>query len=146
MPRIRPISICLFEKEGKLLVQEFWDEKRQIHYYRPPGGGIEFGETALEGLHREIKEELHEDITEAEQLFIIENFFPLNGEMKHELVFVFRAIFKDSNAYEKERFLIEEPRFDDTFAIWKPLKSFEQGHLKLYPKTLFEKMAKMEYA
>lgn len=136
MARIRPISICLIEKKDHLLVQEFWDEERNRHYYRPPGGGIEFGETALAAVHREIMEELRVEICEANQIHVLENFFPFNGELKHEVVFVFEAKFKEEVNYRKKRFHIVEPGFQDTYAIWKPIQELLSEKVKLYPKSL----------
>ncbi|UOK56723.1 hypothetical protein MGI18_18195 [Bacillus sp. OVS6] len=39
---IRPLVICPFQKNSRILVAEGFDESKGI-FYRPIGGGIEFG-------------------------------------------------------------------------------------------------------
>jgi len=41
--KIRPIVICLFRHEGRILVTESFDSSKGDHYARPLGGGVEFG-------------------------------------------------------------------------------------------------------
>jgi hypothetical protein len=52
--RIRPISICLFRKDNKILVSESFDSIKQDYFCRPLGEGIEFGESSQEAMLREI--------------------------------------------------------------------------------------------
>ena len=47
---IRPLAICLFQNSGAILVSEGYDGVKGIHFYRPIGGGIEFGETSSAAL------------------------------------------------------------------------------------------------
>jgi hypothetical protein len=44
MPQIRPIAICIFSYNDKILVCEWHDPSKAETFYRPPGGAIEFGE------------------------------------------------------------------------------------------------------
>ena len=41
---IRPIAICVLRRHDEILVIEGRDESRDLTFYRPLGGGIEFGE------------------------------------------------------------------------------------------------------
>lgn len=41
---MRAISICAFKKEDSILVFKGFDEVKQEYFYRPIGGGIEYGE------------------------------------------------------------------------------------------------------
>jgi hypothetical protein len=42
--KIRPIAICVFRHQNRILVIEAYDHIKNEKYYRPLGGGIEFGE------------------------------------------------------------------------------------------------------
>ncbi|MEZ4517114.1 MAG: hypothetical protein R3C44_09860 [Chloroflexota bacterium] len=47
---IRPIAICLFSHNGRVLAAEGYDPIKQQTFYRPLGGTIEFGETSAKRL------------------------------------------------------------------------------------------------
>ena len=49
-PRIRPIALCVFRQEEHILVFRGYDPKKDQTFYRPLGGGIDFGETALDAV------------------------------------------------------------------------------------------------
>ncbi|MCA9941424.1 MAG: NUDIX domain-containing protein, partial [Anaerolineales bacterium] len=55
---IRPLVICLFRHKNHILVMEGYDPVKQQTFYRPLGGGIEFGEHSAIALRRELREEL----------------------------------------------------------------------------------------
>ena len=42
--KIRPLALCIFLHQNKILVAEGYDPKKNQIFYRPLGGGIEFGE------------------------------------------------------------------------------------------------------
>ena len=60
--RIRPIALCLFRHDSRILVGHAYDTVEQDHYCRPLGGGIEFGERGAGAIMREIWEELGAEI------------------------------------------------------------------------------------
>jgi len=43
MKQIRPIAICAFLRNNRILVAEGFDPVKDETFYRPLGGGIEFG-------------------------------------------------------------------------------------------------------
>lgn len=47
---IRPLVICPFQKNSRILVAEGFDESKGNFFYRPIGGGIEFGESSSAAL------------------------------------------------------------------------------------------------
>ena len=55
--KIRPITICLITHQDRMLVFEGHKDDGSV-YYRPLGGGIEFGEKAVDAAVREVEEEL----------------------------------------------------------------------------------------
>ena len=50
---IRPLSVAVIRKGRSFLAIPGYDTKKKKHFYRLPGGGIEFGERADEALKRE---------------------------------------------------------------------------------------------
>ena len=88
----RPCSFVFLRSGDRVLVSEMMDEADGV-FYRPPGGGIEFGEhsrvAASRELHEEFGLELHpEDLS---LLGVIENLFQFRGGPHHEICFVYEA-------------------------------------------------------
>jgi len=90
-PAIRAIALVALRRGGEVLLMSGFDRVKQRTFYRAPGGGIEFGETAEAAARREILEELEVEIGELHQLGILENLFTLEGVPGHEVVFIFEA-------------------------------------------------------
>jgi ADP-ribose pyrophosphatase YjhB (NUDIX family) len=132
-PRIRPIAICAFLHEERILVLEIPLSSGGVGY-RPLGGGIEFGEHSLDALKREIKEELGADITLPEFLGVIESIFEHRGEQGHEIVFVYNARFVDPSFYAKQ--VVEIIEGVNCRAVWKPLSFFITQQAPLFPDGL----------
>ena len=136
---MRPVAFCLLENNGRLLLQEFWHEHDNYHFYRPPGGGIEQGERALEAMRRELREELDTEISEPQFLTVVENIFDYGGETKHEIVFLFRASILDEKVINAP-----EMTLTDTYsyrAVWLSLESLSRGDVILYPVEVRERLA-----
>jgi NADH pyrophosphatase NudC (nudix superfamily) len=60
--RIRPLAICVFRKDGRILVAEGYDPVKDHTFYRPLGGAIEFGETSRQTVSRELMEEIGAEV------------------------------------------------------------------------------------
>lgn len=104
--KIRPISIALISKDNKYLVIKGYDSKKDEVFYRPLGGGIEFGETGEEALAREMREELDTELVDIKYISMLENIFVYEGNKMHELVLVYSAEFKDKDFYDKDDLII----------------------------------------
>ena len=136
---MRATAFCLLENNGRLLLQEFWHEHDHFHFFRPPGGGIEQGELALDAIRREMREELDVEIQEPELLTVLENIFEYGGETKHEIVFLFRATLND----ERITGVPEVRILDNTIAfraVWQPLEVIMREELLLYPVELRKRL------
>jgi len=136
---MRAVALCLLEHQGRLLLQEFWHEHDNYHYYRPPGGGVEHGERAGDAVRREMREELNTEISDPELIDVLENIFEYGGETKHEIVFLFRAEVLD----ERITGVPELQLMDNTYnfrAVWKPLEELVQQEVVLYPVALREQL------
>ena len=78
------VRAIIFDRSKKrLLVEENIENTPPFFYF--VGGGIEVGETMLECIRREAREEIMAEVTQAEYLFVVENFFRYAGEVRHGL-------------------------------------------------------------
>jgi 8-oxo-dGTP pyrophosphatase MutT (NUDIX family) len=132
--QIRPIVLGLVRREQQILVCETYDAVRQKMLYRAPGGGIEFGETSRDALHREFQEEFQAEIGEVQYLGCIENFFVFETRPGHELVQLYQCSFLDSRFYQLEAVGGIEGIQPFT-ARWISIDRFKSGELHLVPET-----------
>jgi ADP-ribose pyrophosphatase YjhB (NUDIX family) len=74
-----------------VLLTRGYDTVKRRTFFRAPGGGVEFGETAMEAARREIHEEFGFEASGLHHLATLENLFTHEGVAGHEVVFVFEA-------------------------------------------------------
>jgi 8-oxo-dGTP pyrophosphatase MutT (NUDIX family) len=139
MNRIRPLAICVFRHNEHILVAEGYDPIKRQSFYRPLGGGIEFGETSEQTIHRELLEEIGAEVCELRYLGTLENIFVFNGAAGHEIVQVYDGALANAGLYEQSVILGQEMDMAESFqAVWKHLDEFGDGKLILYPTGLLE--------
>ena len=138
--RIRPLAICVFRHNDRILVAEGYDPVKDEHFYRPLGGGIEFGENSTETICREVMEEINTEVEEASLKYLgaVENIFHFNGNPGHEIVLIYDGALKESGLYEQAVILGQEANGEDIHAVWKDLDEFRDGKSILYPTGLIE--------
>ncbi len=133
--RIRVIAICAIRSEKGILVFEGFDSVKGTFFYRPLGGGVEPGETSEAAVIREILEEVGQELTALRLLDVIENIFVLEGEPRHEIVFVYEGRFRDELANQCDEFIVHEDDGHKSRATWRDLDSFDDQH-RLVPGEL----------
>jgi ADP-ribose pyrophosphatase YjhB (NUDIX family) len=133
---IRPIAICLFLDKQRILVSRGYDSVKKETFYRPLGGKIEFGETAIHAVEREIREEIDQSIQNIAYVGTLENIFTCNGIAGHEIVMVYAGDLADSKAYTLP--VISGCEDDGTVieAFWMELDDFRESKERLYPEGL----------
>lgn len=129
---IRNIAICQIKKDDHIFVLEGYDPKKDETFYRPIGGGIDFGELARDAAIREFKEELNTNIVVANDFQVFENIFEFNGKPGHEIVFILDAKFDDPKFYEMREFIGNEGG-NKFKALWVHISEFASGKKILYP-------------
>jgi len=138
MNHIRPIALCVFLKNDHILVFEGYDNVNDQVFYRPLGGGIEFGESGEKAVRREIMEELHSEIEGLKHLGYLENIFVHNGNRGHEIVMIYDGVLKESGLYDQAVIEIVEANGEKIRAMWKGLDDFGEEKSILYPDGLLE--------
>jgi 8-oxo-dGTP pyrophosphatase MutT (NUDIX family) len=138
MNHIRPIALCVFLTKDRILVFEGHDPNKGETYYRPLGGGIEFGESGEAAVRREIMEELHSEIVDLKHLGFLENIFIFNGKPGHEIVMIYDGALRESGLYDQAVIEVVEANGEIVRAMWKHLDEFGEGKSILYPDGLLE--------
>lgn len=134
MPSIRPIALAVPRRGADLLVFEYHDPTKNQTFYRPLGGGIDFGETAESAVRRELREELGVELLEVRRLGVLESIFHGFGRAGHEIAFIFSCRLADRDLYERDA--VGEILDDaGTKVMWRPLDSFDSRR-PLYPTGL----------
>ena len=142
--RIRPLAICIFRHNDRILVAEGYDSVKEETFYRPLGGGIEFGESSLETICRELMEEINVEVDRAslKVLGAVENIFYFNGHPGHEIVMIYDGVLKEPRLYEQAVIMGKEANGEPVRAQWKDLNEFASGGSVLYPTGLVDLLQK----
>ena len=133
----RAIAVAVLRRGEEILVSEVPDPTKNITGWRPPGGGMEFGERGAETVVREIDEEFGARVVAPRYLGTVENIFSYLGVQGHQLVRVYEVRFADPELYKRERFDCIEGNGIPFTCIWKPLADFGED-APLYPDGLLE--------
>lgn len=139
---VRPIAICVFHHNGRILAAEGYDPTKQQPFYRPLGGTIEFGETSAETVARELREELGAEVAGLRYLGTLENIYTYAGEMGHEIVMVYDGGFTDPALYERPWLDAQEDDGMPFRAVWLSLAAAARPeHPPVYPTGLLDLLA-----
>ena len=135
---VRVIALCVVRRGRCILVFEGYDCTKGDYFYRPLGGGVEFGEQGAVAAAREMAEELDTEIRHVRRLGVLENLFFLNGQPGHEIVMVYEADFADESMYERSPIWGREDDNSPIKAVWKRMDDFEAGLGRLVPEGLLD--------
>ena len=134
--KIRPIAICVIRRGHELLVFEGYDSVDKGVYYRPLGGGVDFGEHSRATVIREIQEEIGAEIVAPRLLGVLENVFVFEGERRHEIIFVYEATLADRSLLDQESPRGFEANGAPMKICWKSLAAIEREGARLVPDGL----------
>ena len=110
------------------------------------GGGIEFGETSMLALRREVREELGVEIRDPQLLGTLENIFIYDDRRGHEVVFVYDAGFVDDDLYRTPRFQGIEDNGLPFDLCWLDIKTLGPDSPPLYPDGLMSLLENENHA
>jgi len=133
---IKVKAYAVFRRGTEILVHKIHEKDGSLKGYRSPGGHVEFGETSLATIHREMKEELNAEITDVSLLKVTENIFTYHDQSCHEIVFIYNARFADPSFYDMDEIIGDE--FGEKFTLyWIDPDKLPSG-AALYPSGLKE--------
>jgi ADP-ribose pyrophosphatase YjhB (NUDIX family) len=114
---VKAMAVIRRPYDTALLVSEDANPSGQL-FHRPLGGHVEFGEYAIDTVHREFQEEIAQALTDVRLAGVLENIFEWDGATQHEIVFIFTAAFADEAAYEIPEQVIADDR-GGARVIWR---------------------------
>jgi len=120
-----------------LLVFRGYDPSKAQTFFRPLGGGVEFGETSEAALRRELREELGVEVRPIRNLGVLESIFVYAGIQGHEIAIIWLTAFDDPALYALDRLPYVEGATMDIAEWVQPSKLKAQG-IPLYPDGLTE--------
>jgi ADP-ribose pyrophosphatase YjhB (NUDIX family) len=137
---MRVLALGIIWRGDELLLMKGYDPSKRQTFYRPLGGGVEFGERASDALIREFSEELGADLVNIQYLETLENIFTYDDQPGHEIILLFQADFADETLYVRDDLVVVEGDERVTTA-WKRLAECTD-EMPLYPDGLRELLAR----
>ena len=138
MKQIRCKSIVVFQHRDKFLFTDCMEESTGQAFYIPVGGGVEFGEYSVDAAKREVEEEIGEKIENVRLLTISENIFEYNKVKEHEIVFVYKADFKNEGSYSSSLKGGLNAEGKEIKLTWASLDEIKQKNIRVYPGKLMQ--------
>ncbi|MEM6821913.1 MAG: NUDIX domain-containing protein [Verrucomicrobiota bacterium] len=137
---IRVRAAAIFVNRNRLLVHVVENQDDGKIWHIPPGGGIQYGESSVDALKKEIKEELDWSISGEQLIGSFESYHSINGMKEHEISFVYLAkLLNSSDLSYASREVIEDNGKKKTFQ-WMDLETLKHPRSLLYPEGLLEKI------
>lgn len=136
MTAIKTKALCIFRYQDKVLLSQGYDPSKDEIYFRPIGGGIEFGETSTQAIAREVFEEIQQQIRKSRLLGVLENLFTFDGQQGHEIVFVYEAEFIDPHISKQHHIQGCETNGHTYIAQWLSREQIALNQYPVYPKGI----------
>ena len=123
---MRNAALCVFRRGDAFLVAEIYDPRSGIVLHRPPGGGVDEGETPEQAVRREIREELGIALKDIRTLGAIPHVWHWNGRAVAERAWVFLANPADDDRLSRgETPDVIEADGERWRTLWRPIQSDE---------------------
>ncbi|MCE6987701.1 NUDIX domain-containing protein [Dyadobacter sp. CY323] len=135
--RVRVCGICI--SDGKILLVNHSLYSKNGFFWAPPGGGIQFGESAVEALQREFREETGLTVEVGELLFVNEHIqAPLHAVELFFEIRSFQGVLSKGNDPEISNSgqIIEEVKFMG----WNDIREFDSDQVH----SVFSRLASLE--
>lgn len=133
---VRTVGVLV--KDGKILVQRDKDGNE----YALPGGHVKLGETTVDGLVREYKEETGADIRCERLLWTEECFWEWNGRKAHNLAYYYLIELCDGSDISDDGEFVSHKDNCNVVIGWMPVDKLED--VIIYPEFLKKKIFKLD--
>ena len=125
----------LIIKDGKLLTVDIANN----NFYCLPGGHVHLGESTLDAIKREIREEVMLDVLNVKLLSVIENFFTnVKGKMMHEVCYYYTVYAEGVNTNDYTYIENDDGELKELKFNWIKLEDLTKVDFR--PKILAEKL------
>ena len=137
---IRVRAAAIIKNGEQILVHVVKNKDDSRIWFIPPGGGVHYGESSLDAIRREIKEELGWEFSEAKFIGSFESFHSINGMKEHEISFVYEVSPSVGShlAFSKQE--IEEDNGKKKVFEWVDLATIRTPQALLYPEGLLRRL------
>ena len=125
-------TVGVLVRNGKLLVQRNADGSE----YALPGGHVKIGETTVDGLVREYKEETDADIEVGRLLWTEECFWEWNGRQAHNIAFYYQIELTDGSDIPDTGEFVSHKDNCNVVLGWMPRERL--ADVKIYPDFINE--------
>jgi 8-oxo-dGTP pyrophosphatase MutT (NUDIX family) len=120
---IREAALCLIRRQNAFLVAEIRDPETGTVLHRPPGGGVERGESPIDAVRRELYEELGVTLTAVRELGTLDHIWFGKGREIRERAWLFAASSTDDVRLTRgETPDVVEANGQRIKTIWRPIE------------------------
>ncbi len=133
---IRTVGVTV--RDGKVLLQR----EKDGNEYALPGGTVKLGETSVETLVREYKEETGDDIILNRLIWTEENFWEYGGKKQHSIAFYYLVDFSDDAKTLKLNEFISQKDNCNVVLGWVPIE--ELKNIIVYPTFLKDEIYNLD--
>lgn len=120
----REAALCILRRGDAFLVAELEDAQTGMVFHRPPGGGVEPGESPEQALRRELQEELAIVVDRVEPLSSIDHVWYWKGREVRERAWLFVADAADNlQLSPTELPVLMETNGERIRTLWRPLRA-----------------------
>lgn len=120
------VTVC----DGKVLLQR----EKDGNEYTLPGGTVKLGETSVETLIREYKEETGDDIIVNRLIWTEENFWEYCGKKQHSIAFYYLIDFSDDAKTLKLNEFVSQKDNCNVVLGWMPIENLKD--ITIFPSFL----------
>jgi len=137
---IRVLALALIRDGNRLFLSQGCDPATGRTFWRPLGGGINFGAHSAPALEREIREEINQSIEILSAPILFQNVFTYDETSGHDIILMHEARFTDPAMLAAAPFAFTEPGPNGrTHCVqWVTIDELRAGPDPLFPDGLLK--------